>query len=384
MRFQLEPAERAVTDLLRVKPQPLPALIESQIADEATVRRVVHLLALTRHLDLGARPIGVDVSGMSLTPAGVPPVSSRRPPSFSTFPVTRGSPLPSGMPPSSTPPHGVPLITTPPPSIRSTPPGSNPETDLATWRAEILARAERTAQQTHYELLGVAPHARASEIQVAFLQLAKKWHPDRLNPALADLKDTVTRTFARMNEAVQVLSDELQRRQYDAKISGGGALSADEEHVQRVLMAATAFQKAQALLRTNNLGAAEIEAKRAVEDDPSQGEYLALYTWILAQAASPDVDMIGKFMTQLSRAAQHEPNNERILFYRGLVHKRLGKEDHAYRDFKAVLEINPHNIEAAREVRFHRMRHPTRSGPPPAVKDDKSGHKPLLDKLFKR
>jgi tetratricopeptide (TPR) repeat protein len=57
---------------------------------------------------------------------------------------------------------------------------------------------------------------------------------------------------------------------------------------------------------------------------------------------------------------------DKAYFYRAQIYKRIGKADAALRDFRRVMELNPRNIDAAREVRLHRMRggRPTSSDRP--------------------
>lgn len=65
----------------------------------------------------------------------------------------------------------------------------------------------------YYDLLGIAAHASADDIQKAFRQKAKVTHPDR-NP---DQSERATSDFQRLNEAYAVLSDPLRRHEYDRK-----------------------------------------------------------------------------------------------------------------------------------------------------------------------
>jgi hypothetical protein len=84
-----------------------------------------------------------------------------------------------------------------------------------------------------------------------------------------------------------------------------------------------------------------------------------------------------------------------------MLYKRIGKNDAALKDFKLVTEVNPRNIDAARELRLHHMRGggggtssrstpPSRtstrpgqgSGPPP--KDQDAAKPGLLNRLFKK
>ncbi len=195
--------------------------------------------------------------------------------------------------------------------------------------------------------------ASTAEIQAAFLTLAKRWHPDRLGPEYADVRPLVTRIFARMSEAHQVLTDTIQRREYDQRDKRAQREAEEAEQVQRVLRAATAFQKAEILLRRNNLAGAEEEVRRAVADDPKQPEYRALLAWLDAQKPNADVNasiaVLDQVLTEL-------PNDLRARWYRGQLYKRAGRATRAVRDFRYIVEHDPRNVDAVREVRLYEMR----------------------------
>jgi molecular chaperone DnaJ len=66
---------------------------------------------------------------------------------------------------------------------------------------------------THYELLGVMPHATLVEIREAYRAQARIWHPDRSGAQSAD-------KMARLNEAYRILSDPGRRAIYDQGLKG--------------------------------------------------------------------------------------------------------------------------------------------------------------------
>ncbi len=74
-------------------------------------------------------------------------------------------------------------------------------------------------EKDFYKALGVSKDASADEIKRAYRKLAKQYHPDR-NP---DDKSAEER-FKEIGEAYQVLSNETDRKQYDAirALAGGG------------------------------------------------------------------------------------------------------------------------------------------------------------------
>jgi hypothetical protein len=60
---------------------------------------------------------------------------------------------------------------------------------------------------SHYDVLGVSPHADAGELHRAYLALARRHHPDRRGGDDARMRS--------INEAWATLGDPTRRRQYD-------------------------------------------------------------------------------------------------------------------------------------------------------------------------
>ena len=88
--------------------------------------------------------------------------------------------------------------------------------------------ARRAIATSHYERLGVPLHASWSEVRSAFINLAKKVHPDvSANP-------NSEREFVALKQAFDVLYDPQQREQYTSQLSrrGTGNSSAEESHYQ--------------------------------------------------------------------------------------------------------------------------------------------------------
>jgi curved DNA-binding protein CbpA len=336
-RFRFDRREQSIIDVLRAKPQPLHELLNRGLADPAYVRRLVYAMIITRQLETGIQgvePIGVDEAPSSSRM----PVASALP--LPSIPSARPSVLPDAARSSSQPP------------VRSAPPPRVESPELAAFKAEIRARASRGSAD-YYALLGVAPDSIPSVIQAAFFQLAKKWHPDRLGPDLADVRDLATKVFARMSEAHQILSDPSRRKEYDDLRKDGGGSAEEQEQVQRVIRAATAFQKAEVLIKRNNNVAALEEARRALELDPSQADYIALLAWVESTQLNPNLDEI---LARIEKAQRMEPNNTRIRWYRGSILKRLGKNGKAVGDFRFIVENDPRHVDAQREIRLYDMR----------------------------
>lgn len=359
-RFHFGRSEQAVLDVMRAKPQPLEELLARELAPRQRVLQLIYVLAVTRQFELSAdlAPLGFDDAPSSsrvvLPGTPNPSFSSSLPPQ----PFSSRPPLRTSFTPAPT------ISEMPEPRRTPTPTGRASSPELLSFRDEILTRAAREAE-THYETLGLTNDVPHSEIQPTFLNLAKKWHPDRLPPELADLKDSAGRVFARMTEASRVLGDAIQRREYDKSLRRAGREAEEQEQVQRVLKATAAYQRAEVFLKRGNLSAAEGEARAALTDDPDQPEYIALVAWLDAQKPDANVEACIK---QLDRAIQIQSNSVRARWYRGQLYKRVGKMNRAVTDFKAVVEKDPRHTDALREIRLYLMRRGDRatSVPPPS------------------
>lgn len=365
-RFKLTPQERGVVDVIRGRPTTLSVLFRSGLGHEGLVKRVIYALALTRQLDFGVP--GVEPVGLEEAPS-----STRLPvydPAAGEQRVSRPSFSHRSIVPSQAESQPQPM-SRPTAVTRSIPPASagalSPEHQALKEEIERRAAAEG---EDYYQVLGVARNAPSSAIQTAFFQLAKAWHPDRLPAELASLRDLSTKVFARISEAHQLLADPARRKEYDQLLAQGAGSADEQEQVAKVMRAVAAFQRAEVLLKKRDLAGAEREALEAMNGDPEQAEYKALYAWVCAQSPRDNYDdLIGL----LDQALKSEPNNQRALWYRGQLHVRLGNSARAIRDFKTLLEVNPKHLDAQREVRLHEMR---RS----ASKEEKG----LLGKWFKR
>jgi len=247
----------------------------------------------------------------------------------------------------------------------TTPPGELSPELSERWR-EIIDRAGNIDRADYFMMLELARDATHDDVQSSFLTLAKKWHPDRLPSELAPLRDACSLVFGRLSEAHATLIDGEKRAEYMRLLADGSGSPEIQETVAKVVEAAANFQKAEVCLRRNDLAHAEVLCRKAHEADPTQSDYLAMLAWLHAQ--KPDSQSPGKTaecIQMLDRAISINARCERAYFWRGLLQKRLGKADSAFRDFRRAAELNPRNIDAAREVRLHRMRGGRSSSQPP-------------------
>jgi hypothetical protein len=152
---------------------------------------------------------------------------------------------------------------------------------------------------------------------------------------------------------VPVVEPEIDEAEDELVLESGAGSSVEQARQERGLAAATAFRKAEALLAHGHLARAEVEARSALANEPGQAEYVALCAWIDVLKPAADVSHI---TLELKRALRLAENNLKVHWYRGLVLQHLGRHEHALREFRAVLDLDPRHLDAARQIRVYEMR----------------------------
>jgi tetratricopeptide (TPR) repeat protein len=414
-RLSLDREESAAVELLRVRPLRIDELAVTSGLGSAQTRLLAYLLLVTKQVDVlrpgPSRPSEVPPSSLT-TPvppprprepsvaSSPPPLRSPPPPPRSPVPPPSGSMPPARpaappsslrpaprftMPPSMPQPSRPPSPPTSPPpqsaqrSVPPPPPKSLSPELLERW-TEIIDRAATIDRADYFTMLEIARDATHSDVEAAFYAQAKRWHPDRLPPELAPVRVPCSRVFARMSEAHATLADDEQRARYMKLVAEGSGSPEMQETLAKVVEAATAFQKAEVCFRRNDLVQAETLCRKALDLDPTQPDYHALLAWLIAlKPESQTVEKTKASIQILERAIGMSERCEKAFFYRAMLYKRLGKGDAAVRDFKRVVNLNPRNIDAAREVRLYRMRGGRRTSNPPAVSSGAGSDPPRPD-----
>jgi curved DNA-binding protein CbpA len=341
-RLGLAHEEAAAAELLRLRPLRGSELAKTATLNERTAQLLAYLLLVTKQVDV--------------LPAVDPaPTASRRtsaPPPPISMGLKQSVSRPSG------PPMPAKSIAPPPPSTLSR--------ELAERWKEIADRAATIDRADYFMMLDIARDATHEEVETAFFALAKRWHPDRLPAELAPVRDSCSRVFARMSEAHTTLGDEEQRGRYMKLLADGSGSPEMQETVAKVIEASQNFQKAEVFIKRNDLVQAEAYCRQALDADPMQADYVAMFAWLTAlkpENQSPEKTL--ESIKMLDKAASLSNRCEKAYYWRGMLYKRLGKNDLAAKDFKRVVDLNPRNIDAAREVRLHQMRGGRGSVPPP-------------------
>jgi tetratricopeptide (TPR) repeat protein len=266
---------------------------------------------------------------------------------------------PTGAPPMPS------LATVEPPRPISKPSTARVKRDTGETRdTEALIKQKLAdARGDHFALLGVGRSATADQIRTAYFSLARKLHPDRLSSlGIADDNRDAQRLFAQINTAFAVLNDPKQRDEYVSVQSRGGEAAVREQDAQaeelasRVMRAEEAFRRGEMALRRNALEQAVADFGEAVELQPKEAEYQAMFAWAKF-AAAPDKNALANDTRKtLQQAVSQDDASSTARFYLGRVERMLGREREALQHFQAVLLIKPNHAEAASEARVLEQR----------------------------
>jgi CheY-like chemotaxis protein/curved DNA-binding protein CbpA len=221
--------------------------------------------------------------------------------------------------------------------------------------AKLQSLCEAHKGQTYFEVLGVPEDAATSDLRRAFVGLAKRYHPDRFNAESKEVQALAAEVFANISLAHDTLSDPAMKKAYLARMRGAGPSGSSGE-VARIVSAEGEFRNGERLLKQRAFEQALEHFRRALELDPSEGEFSALYGWTLFLVNQNDPETRTEAIRRLEEAQTLAPRSPSGYYYLGLLWKACDQARQADRMFRKVLEVSPDHVEAARERRLYRMR----------------------------
>ncbi len=152
---------------------------------------------------------------------------------------------------------------------------------------ELRCRLDALERQSHFEVLGVSKEASTEQVRAAFLQLVRRFHPDRITAlGLKYLTVEADRFCQRLSEAKMTLSDPMARARYLALLDDRSA----GEIIKRKLAAERHYQRGEQLLGRGDLQAAHDEFERAFANNTEEADFRAALAWcrFLTERSDPD------------------------------------------------------------------------------------------------
>lgn len=273
-----------------------------------------------------------------------------------------GAPPAVGRTPSEPPPSRTPTV---PPRARPTSPVVS-RTSTARKTAALIAARWILFEQgaDHFTLLGVAFDAPVEAVRIAYLNLVRQLHPDKLAElAVDDAAGNAQKLFAAMGQAFTVLTDAAKRQEYVASLTGDAPAGPRTKTGEEVSPAIEAYRRGELALRRDQPHEAFEHFQKANELEPNNVDFLAMLGWAQFCASTDKLKAATDSRKHLERATQRSQKPLIARFFLGRMDRMLGRDREALRHFQIVLEEQPSHAEAKAEVRAIEAR--LASAPPP-------------------
>jgi len=197
-----------------------------------------------------------------------------------------------------------------------------------------------------------------SDCKKAYLQLVKKYHPDRLPEDLKESLRTISESLlAQINEAHDIWADSERREEFEAeeKLKEMGGM----EGIERKLKAEMRFNEAIMAIRRKQFAPAlsilkEIEKDIDIPDYPTERVYAELMCGL--EAKENMLPKLPDFHRQVDKVLKQFPRHAQSCFVKAWLHKVAQQENESLMWFEKAIEIEPNFAEAGSEARLIRMR----------------------------
>lgn len=242
--------------------------------------------------------------------------------------------------------------------------GEDPSIREEEAEVQALTRLQAEwAERTDFELLGVPEDASDDDVQRAYKQLAKRYHPDTL-PSTASAAHRAVRQelFNRVGEVFSRLRDAEGRARVAASLASGFKTEEEERaEVERILQAEADFKMGESMLSARKYDQAlECFSRAAKVADPGELElpvYIHYTEYLREARAGGDAEPAARRALQVALdALKQQPQLQSAQLFAARLYKAVGEPEASVRAFRALLEVDPKNIEAIRELRLYNSR----------------------------
>jgi CheY-like chemotaxis protein/DnaJ-domain-containing protein 1 len=223
-------------------------------------------------------------------------------------------------------------------------------------RAELTAMAERLRGKSYFQVLGVPESAGDEDVRRAYVELAKRTHPDRYSGASDGVRRLAEEIFGLVSKAHEQLSDAKRRIEYLLERRKGERVAAELEEGQKALQAELQFQQGEVKLKRKDWKGAIESFQWAVKLYPEEGEYHAHLGWARYLADPSDTQNVEIALELVKKGAKLAPDREKPYLFLGRIFGSVGRAELAEKMFTRAVQVRSDCVEALRELRLIHMR----------------------------
>jgi hypothetical protein len=217
---------------------------------------------------------------------------------------------------------------------------------------EVVRLAAECRQRDLYRRLGLTPGATLNQVHERYRDLAVVYHPDRIRePHLKSLGRELAEIASAIQEAHETLTNPEKRVRYTDGLRSQTSMTPDEQsdddrrqRARRELAQAN-LQRAQALIRTGDLGAAFPLLDEAVRAEPSPESLL-----LLAKLEQRNPMWTNRVLDHLRLAVNRDPRFTEGWLELAAFFARKGQAERQRQCLEKVLAYDPGNGEATKAL----------------------------------
>ena len=327
--------------------------------DATSVLRVALLLAEVGLLHFAPPRAAAAASPAAAPPApAAPPAAAPAPPAPVAPPPRQAAPAAAAAPASAAPPRPAAAPRPPPPQKAAAPahvpaappPQARPEPVLDEPHLKKLLASY--AEADHFKVLGVGRDATASQIKVAYFQLAKAYHPDTVAVhATPEVKKLCADLFSRIGEAWGVVGDDARRARYLEDLVTGAGTPVD---VMGILQAENVFQTGTLMVKARQYDEAAAKFAEAIKLNPDEPEYGMWLAWCGFVSAPEKKKVHARAVGAIEAGLKKSPRVVAGYLFLGQMAKIVGDLALAEKQLKRGLAVAPDHVDLQRELKYLR------------------------------
>jgi|GEM_PF-3976363 len=208
----------------------------------------------------------------------------------------------------------------------------------------------------HYELLSLSMQATLQDIKGQYLEIAKVYHPDRVELSGDMTREGVEKAFAQIAQAHRTLSSAESRKIYDESLVDNQTQEGDVE-AKQVLESENAFLDGMASLRKGRYDQAVDFFQKAISLYSGEKEYELRLGWATYLYGKKEQNQ-KKILDGRNIIFKNFPKMrlmDQVYYYRGIISKNEGQLSSAIDFFQKAIQSNSDMIEAQQELRAVEM-----------------------------